>query len=194
MSNDAPTPAVHPSKEDETGRMAHRNEKPRAFQFLSNVVIVFVNETCYEWMQEAVGSRVIEYREREHLAVALEATACPGNVLHARKSPGMLLLAHFAGDGVSVTRLVCWSFESVCPVLSSRRCLHCSDIKARKPHWSVCWQISDKMAFHLGRFVERSASKPIRPSVQKKRLPFSSRDGRKRNSPLPRQKKIHVSK
>ena len=38
----------------------------------------------------------------------LLSAACPENVLHARKTLGMLLLAHFAGDGVSVTRLVCW--------------------------------------------------------------------------------------
>lgn len=62
----------------------------------------------FKILHEAVGSRVIEYREREHLAVALGAAACPEYVLHARKTPGMLLLAHFAGDGVSVTRLVCW--------------------------------------------------------------------------------------
>lgn len=32
---------------------------------------------------------------------------CPENILHGRKTRDMLLLAHFVGDGVSVTRLVC---------------------------------------------------------------------------------------
>lgn len=32
---------------------------------------------------------------------------CPENILHGRKTRDMLLLAHFVGDEVSVTRLVC---------------------------------------------------------------------------------------